>query len=199
VGAGLSLASAIPFIGWGGTAAKAARRGANMASDAVSTAAKRTDVPTGSGTGKQNNNGNGGKAKGRNKGACDHLRQGSGKGPYRGGAHDRTSKPKNDKKDSHHMPAKAVSPLAERDGPAIQMDPSDHKLTSSHGNRPGHRKYQQAIKGLIDSANWRDAMAQEIRDIRRIQHLIKKPRKYNEAMLEMLEYFKCLNENRLLP
>lgn len=48
---------------------------------------------------------NGGKFKGKGKGPCDHLRQGNGKGPYRGGAHSKTSKPLNDGKDSHHMPA----------------------------------------------------------------------------------------------
>ena len=47
--------------------------------------------------------GKGGKnttVKGRKKGPCDHLRQGNGTGPYRGGAHSKTSKPSNDGKDS---------------------------------------------------------------------------------------------------
>ncbi len=41
-------------------------------------------------------------------------------------------------------------------------------------------------------------MAIEVLDVRRIAALIEDPRKYNEAMLEMLEYFKCLAKNDLL-
>jgi len=74
VGAGLSLVSAIPFIGWGGAAAKVGRRGANMASDVASNAAKRADdAPTGTGAGRQNNH-DGGKAKGKRNRCILHPR-----------------------------------------------------------------------------------------------------------------------------
>jgi hypothetical protein len=73
------------------------------------------------------------KVKPKKDGPCDHLRQGSGTGPYRGGAHGKTSKPRNDQKDSHHMPADDASPIARDDGPAIQMHPDDHGITSSNG------------------------------------------------------------------
>ncbi|ARU21619.1 single-stranded DNA-binding protein [Ralstonia solanacearum] len=139
------------------------------------------------------------KVKRKKPGPCDHLRQGNGKGPYRGGAHSKTSKPANDGKDSHHMPADDVSPLARNGGPAIQMEPKDHKLTKSNGSQPGSAKYRAAIEALLQEGKWREAMVKEIKDIRRIQDLIKEPRKYNEAVLEMLEYFKCLEKNGLLP
>lgn len=138
----------------------------------------------------------GGKDKG---GPCDHLKQGSGTGPYRGGAHSKTSKPRNDDKDSHHAPAKDASPLNPKDGPAIQMDPKDHAKTSSNGQMPGSIDYREGIAELIASGKWREAMLKEIQDIRRVaREVAKDPTKYNEAMLEMLEYFKCLSKNKFL-
>lgn len=132
-------------------------------------------------------------------GPCDHLRQGSGKGPYRGGAHSKTSKPANDGKDSHHMPADDTSPLPRRDGPAIQMDPKDHGNTASNGSGTESIKYRKKIEDLIKNGDWRKAMADEIKDIRGIAREAGEAGKYNEAIREMLEYFKCLENNGLLP
>ena len=134
----------------------------------------------------------------KKKGPCDHLRQGSGKGPYRGGAHSKTSQPKNDNKDSHHIPAKDTSPLKPQDGPAIKMDPKDHARTSSNGQMAGSIEYREALESLISQGKWREAMAIEVRDVRRIAREAGDPTKYNEALLEMLEYYKCLEKNSLL-
>ena len=41
-------------------------------------------------------------------------------------------------------------------------------------------------------------MAIEIQDIREIAKKSGETKKYNEAMLEMLEYFKCLEKHSLL-
>lgn len=142
--------------------------------------------------------GSGKKVKERKPGPCDHLRQGNGKGPYRGGAHSKTSKPRNDQRDSHHMPAKDASPLSHDDGPAIQMSPRDHARTSSNGQMPGSVDYREAIAEMIEAGEWRNAMAKEVRDVRRVAREAGTPTKYNEAMLEMLEYFKCLEKNGLL-
>lgn len=139
-----------------------------------------------------------GKGRRQEPGPCDHLKQGSGQGPYRGGAHGKTSKPANDGKDSHHMPAKDASPLSINDGPAIQMDPTDHARTSSNGQMPGSIDYREAISELISDGKWRDAMTTEIKDVRRVAREAGDARKYNEAMLEMMEYFKCLEKNNLL-
>lgn len=159
-------------------------------------AAEKAEKEAASNGGKSGGKG-GGKVKG---GPCDHLKQGSGKGPYRGGAHSKTSKPANDEKDSHHMPADDSSPLPKKDGPAIQMDPTDHHKTSSNGrNGTEGEEYREMIANLLKDGKWREAMAVEIKDIREIAKAIGDPRKYNEAMLEMLEYFKCLAKNKLLP
>jgi hypothetical protein len=143
--------------------------------------------------------GDGVKVKGKGKGPCDHLKKGQGEGPYRGGAHSETSKPLNDGKDSHHMPAKDSSPLPVNDGPAIQMNPTDHRITASNGNQ-GLKgiKYRDKLDTLIAQGKWREAMALEISDVRKIARKSGDARKYNEAMLEMLEYFKCLGKNGLL-
>jgi len=53
-------------------------------------------------------------------------------------------------------------------------------------------------KDIIDKGEWRKALAKEINDIRKIARKAGDPKKYNEAMMEMLEYFKCLGENGLL-
>jgi Domain of unknown function (DUF4150) len=131
-------------------------------------------------------------------GPCDHLRQGKGKGPYRGGAHSKTSKPTNDSLDSHHMPAKDSSPLKPNEGPAIQMDPKDHAKTSSNGQMSGSRQYREILEDMLENGKWREALKMEVSDVRRVAKEIGSPGKYNEAMLEMLEYFKCLEENNLL-
>ena len=41
-------------------------------------------------------------------------------------------------------------------------------------------------------------MAKEIKDTRRVAREINDPKKYNEAMQEMLAYFKCLEKHGLL-
>ncbi|MDU7558234.1 MAG: hypothetical protein E7K65_10305, partial [Pseudomonas sp.] len=199
VGAELSLLSAIPFVGYAGTAGKATRYGAKMAEASGKVAREITQMPpikkiTSKNQEPPKDVKDGGKSKG---GPCDHLRKGSGKGPYRGGAHNQTSKPVNDNKDSHHMPADDASPLPKRDGPAIQMHPNDHKLTKSNGSVKGSAKYRQSIQELIEMGEWRKAMIKEIKDVRRIQKIIGEPNKYNEAILEMLKYFRCLEKNNL--
>nr|WKF59090.1 hypothetical protein HUO10_003599 [Paraburkholderia busanensis] len=226
VNAGISAVAAIPVVGDAALAGKYAVKGGELAvkesekiaaREAEKIAAKQAEEKAakelaeketrqaekdaeksaGEEASKPPSGKDGGKVKG---GPCDHLKQGSGKGPYRGGAHSKTSKPANDGKDSHHMPADDVSPLKRSDGPAIQMDPDDHAATSSNGQNGNLGKtYRNMIKGLLQDGKWREAMLKEILDVRRIAAGIDDPRKYNEAMLEMLEYFKCLEKNGLLP
>lgn len=175
-------------------AEKAAREAAERA--AREAAERKAKHEAGEATAGSVKKGDGVKVKGKGKGPCDHLKKGKGEGPYRGGAHSETSKPLNDGKDSHHMPAKDSSPLPVNDGPAIQMDPTDHRITASNGNQ-GLKgiKYRDKLDTLIAQGKWREAMALEISDVRKIARKSGDARKYNEAMLEMLEYFKCLGKN----
>jgi hypothetical protein len=63
------------------------------------------------------------------------------------------------------------------------MEQAEHALTSSYGNSAAAQGYRQEIGALIQQGRWRDAMAQEIRDVRRIAGS-----KYNQAVQQMLEY-----------
>jgi len=185
----------------GAREAEEALKAAKAAKEAQENAKVARDVnaaTTASGGGGGKRGGKDTTIKGRKKGPCDHLRQGSGKGPYRGGAHGKTSRPRNDGKDSHHMPADDFSPLKRDEGPAIQMDPTDHAKTSSNGSSRKAILYRMKVQHLIKNKQWRDAMVIEIRDVRQIAKKLGHQRKYNEATLEMLEYFKCLEQHGLL-
>ncbi|HEU4772842.1 MAG TPA: hypothetical protein VFS68_11865 [Candidatus Udaeobacter sp.] len=94
------------------------------------------------------------------------------------------------------MPADAVtksedSYLGYRDGPAIAMDPSDHAETSSYKNSAAARQYRDKLATMIGTGNYRDAMATEILDVRRVARAAGDPTRYNTAMQEMLAYAKC--------
>jgi hypothetical protein len=88
----------------------------------------------------------------------------------------------------HHMPADSVNGLPRSKGPSIQMEADDHALTSSYGNSRQAQEYRDKIQSLIESGNTRDAMAQEVKDVRNIAGS-----KYNKALQEMLDYAKKSN------
>lgn len=134
----------------------------------------------------------------RKKGPCDHLKKGDsqGTGDYRGGSYGGTKK---EGIESHHAPADSKSPLPTSQGPAVQMDPTDHRSTSSHGHQGADgARYRAEIEALLKDGKWREAMAKEIQDLRRVAREAGDPKKYNQAMKEMLEYFKCMSKHGLL-
>lgn len=90
--------------------------------------------------------------------------------------------------ESHHMPAKSQSGLGEPNGPTIQMDPTDHKRTSSHQHRQGSREYREMIGDMVSVGDMRGAMATEIRDVRQVAREAGNAQKYNGAMREMMDY-----------
>jgi putative rhs-family protein len=74
------------------------------------------------------------------------------------------------------------------------MDKIDHVRTSSHRHQGNAGKaYREKISQLLNSGHWRTAMAIEIMDIRRVAKESGNPTKYNETILEMLAYAKCMN------
>ena len=116
-----------------------------------------------------------------------------GKGPYQGDAHSETSLPKNDGLDSHHLPAKSVSGIDDpvNRGPAIQMDPLDHRATKSNWGTTGSAFYRTDIGQKIEDGDMRGAMAAEIREVRRAaQEVSGDQSKYNIALGEALDYAK---------
>jgi hypothetical protein len=111
---------------------------------------------------------------------------------YHGGAHGDMKGPIGDGLQSHHMPADSVTNISYDKGPAIQMDPSDHAETSSHGrNGTTSKKYRHKLKALIDAGEMRKALMIDIRDVRRAARKgSDDPTKYNRALQEMLDYSK---------
>lgn len=111
---------------------------------------------------------------------------------YRGGRHSRTKKPAGDGLESHHMPADSTTSIPRERGPAIQMDPVDHKMTSSHsGQGPTSKQYRDNLKEMIDQGRNRNAMAMEIWDVKRAaREGSGDSTKYNDAIREMLNYAK---------
>jgi RHS repeat-associated protein len=109
---------------------------------------------------------------------------------YKGGSHGEMKGPVGDGLESNHMPADSTTDIPRDRGPAIQMDPGDHRLTSSHGSQGlAGAQYRSELADLVKQGRWRDAMAKEIRDVRSLFGT-----KYNEAIKQMLEYAKELKE-----
>ena len=148
---------------------------------------------------KASGKGSGGRVDGpKRRGPCDHLKKGdpNGSGTYRGGSYGGTKAPGIE---SHHAPANSSSPIPRSQGPAIQMEKPDHAGTSSHGHQGADgARYRAELSKMLEDGKWRDAMAMEIRDIRRVATEAGDPKKYNQAIKEMLAYFKCLEKHGLL-
>lgn len=124
---------------------------------------------------------------------CQHLQNGFPGSKYRGGSHLGMSQPSRDGKESHHTPAKAVSPLPTSVGPAIQMDPLDHAKTASSGKRPGFQAYQAKQARLIAAGNFMGAIALDVADIK-----LKFEDKYDAAIGQMMAYATCLKKHGIV-
>lgn len=93
--------------------------------------------------------------------------------------------------DSHHIPDRNADPTRHaNDGPAIQMEPRDHHATRSNGRHgAAGARYRAETARLIREGRYRDAVAREVRDVRRAADEVSNdPRKYNQALREALEY-----------
>jgi predicted metal-dependent peptidase len=88
----------------------------------------------------------------------------------------------------HHPLADSVSPIPRGQTPAYHMTTSDHMRTASSGRRTEAKAYGARQKERIDSVKIRDAMAEDIRDVRSTFGST-----YNREMQEMLDYAKRKN------
>jgi len=135
----------------------------------------------------------GGQVKG---GPCDHLMKGNpnGKGRYRGGAF-KGLKGTNEVP-RHHIPPKSL--FHEDDQgivPSVQMDVNDHKKTHTWGSSHYSKAWHDHLHGLIkEHGNWDEAMRQGLLDLERTGGV-----KNAEGGKELMEFYKCLKENGLLP
>lgn len=115
---------------------------------------------------------------------------------FRGGAHGcmtGTPETKGDKLDSHHMPAKAISPLHPDVGPAIQMKERDHRLTNSYGRSPKSNATLAGQQEMIASGNFIAAQGIDVAEIE-----AKFPGKYTKAIAQMEAYTACLKKHGII-
>jgi hypothetical protein len=84
----------------------------------------------------------------------------------------------------HHMPSDQASPLAKGDGPAIRMEPADHRRTASYGGGSGspQQQYRDQQRSLIDQGKFDDAFLMDVQDIQS-----KFGSKYDQAILEAID------------
>ena len=187
VGAGLSLLSAIPFVGYAGSAGKAARYGAKMAEASGKAGKEAVDIATKK---------TGGKTKGTKKtDPCAALQNGIPGNGYRGGKHGKIKKggkSYDPNRESHHTPAdsaysqvngKRVSSNAK---PSIQLDVEDHKKTASWGSEGKAYRALQSKSMQGGKSGYRAAMMMDIEDVRS-----KFGNKYDVAIAQMLAWAKC--------
>lgn len=118
------------------------------------------------------------------------VAEGAASGEFRGGSHSQTTKPRGDGLDSHHTPPEGTGGVRPADGPAIQMDPKDHKATSSYGRSAAADAWREGQEKL-SKTNPRRMMANEVRDVRRAAGAVSGSQsKYNKALQQMLKYAK---------
>ncbi len=111
----------------------------------------------------------------------------------KGGAHRDTSKPRGDGFDSHHCPAKNCykdAPISDADGPAIKIDPEDHRKTASNGNGAEALAYRAEQQRLLNEGKLEEAVQMDIDDIRS-----KFGNKYDDAIEQLQDYVKTLDPN----
>jgi hypothetical protein len=82
----------------------------------------------------------------------------------------------------HHISADSSSPISRWKGTAIQIDVTDHMQTSSWGSSAKAKAYRATLQQKVDAGDMRGAVATDIWDLKQVTG-----RKYNKAMMEMLE------------
>lgn len=107
---------------------------------------------------------------------------------FGGGAHGCTKNPSGDGLDSHHMPADAASPLPRDMGPAIRMEPADHRRTSSYGVGATGPAGQLAQRGQVLAAFNLDAAE--------VETLF--PGKYTASIVQARAYAECLRAHGMI-
>ena len=103
-----------------------------------------------------------------------------------GGMHRDTRLPVNDGLDSHHTPSRQSyehTSIDMMDGPAIKMEPKDHRKTASYGGGPNSKQqaYRDKQKELINQGAFDEAFLMDVEDIQS-----KFGSKYDEAILKAM-------------
>jgi hypothetical protein len=124
---------------------------------------------------------------------CAALAGGAPGAHYKGGAHGVMKGPVGDGLDSHHMPSADASPLPRDMGPAIKMDPADHRRTASFGSSASAVAYRATQRRLIQSGRFSQAFAMDVADVRS-----EFGNKYDGAIAQAGAYLACLKQHRIV-
>ena len=81
----------------------------------------------------------------------------------------------------HHMIADSVSTFARKDGPSIQMEVSDHRMTASWGNSAAARAYRAEQRAMVAEGDTAGALQTDILNVRGMFGP-----KYDDAIRQML-------------
>lgn len=99
--------------------------------------------------------------------------------------------------DSHHMPANSQSPLPTPVGPAIQMDPVDHRMTASYGGGVNGPRYAPQ-RALLARGQTYAAFMLDVADARAVAAAQGNPTKYDGAIAQATAYASCLKRNGII-
>jgi hypothetical protein len=82
----------------------------------------------------------------------------------------------------HHMIADKPSPIPRNEGPSIQMEVADHRMTGGWGRSADSQAYRAAQQKLLDNGDTAGALQMSIKDVRQLFGT-----KYDGAISEMLK------------
>jgi hypothetical protein len=82
----------------------------------------------------------------------------------------------------HHMIADKPSPIPRNEGPSIQMEVADHRMTGGWGSSADAQAYRAAQDKLLANGDTSGALQMSIKDVRRLFGT-----KYDGAIAEMLK------------
>lgn len=105
---------------------------------------------------------------------------------YKGGAYKDIDAPGLKK---HHIPADSVSPYSRGKGPVISMDPTDHRLTASWGNKPTAKIFRAQQNDLIRTGRLLNAQQMDVDNVRNLFG-----NKYDSAIEELQTYTRSIIE-----
>ena len=121
-----------------------------------------------------------------------------------GGAHKNTTKPPRDGYESHHMPPKSAykgskmyppGAKTSKDGPAIKITKADHEETQSYRRTQKSMEYQDMQKKLVQEGRFKEALQNDIDDLRRIAAKSGNPYRYECQIQQVIEYANPLDKS----
>lgn len=120
-------------------------------------------------------------------GYADEIIQGGamlGKNAPSGGAYGKLDNFTETGLQKHHIPANSVSPLSTYKGGAVQISPSDHKMTASYGSTKASKRFRAQQEQYIKNGDFKSAFMMDVQDLRS-----KFGNKYDVAIEQTRRYY----------